>query len=301
MAGARGLLINITGGEDMTLFEVDQAANRIREEVDEEANIIFGSAIDETLNGKVRVSVVATGIESAEQRMKERPRLVAVGGLPMQQAPVSQVSGSGQHAPLQQASVPQASTAVSGQAAQAPAQSFVPSQPQPAPARNPASPNVIPPRVGQRPVMQPAQSAPRNYGDTQYSDQGAYDAPRQADSFETEREEDHLATYGRPALPPQIAAARAEQAPRATRAPALRGLFAETAKPASDAIPVPRKSLFGIVTGAIRGHALSASATPPVRAEQQEPRQEPARANVRQAGGDEMGIDIPAFLRRQSS
>ena len=47
MAGARGLLINITGGEDMTLFEVDQAANRIREEVDEDANIIFGSAIDE--------------------------------------------------------------------------------------------------------------------------------------------------------------------------------------------------------------------------------------------------------------
>ena len=64
MSGARGLLINITGGEDMTLFEVDQAANRIREEVDEDANIIFGSAIDETLQGKVRVSVVATGIDT---------------------------------------------------------------------------------------------------------------------------------------------------------------------------------------------------------------------------------------------
>jgi len=65
MAGARGLLINITGGDDLTLFEVDQAANRIREEVDEEANIIFGSAIDESLTGKIRVSVVATGIEQA--------------------------------------------------------------------------------------------------------------------------------------------------------------------------------------------------------------------------------------------
>ena len=64
MAGARGLLINITGGEDMTLFEVDQAANRIREEVAEDANIIFGSAIDETLSGRVRVSVVATGIDT---------------------------------------------------------------------------------------------------------------------------------------------------------------------------------------------------------------------------------------------
>ena len=78
MRGAKGLLINITGGDDMTLFEVDAAANRIREEVDDEANIIFGSAIDETLSGKVRVSVVATGIESAV-KTAERPRLVAVG------------------------------------------------------------------------------------------------------------------------------------------------------------------------------------------------------------------------------
>jgi len=63
ISGARGLLINITGGEDMTLFEVDQAANRIREEVNEDANVIFGSAVDETLAGRIRVSVVATGID----------------------------------------------------------------------------------------------------------------------------------------------------------------------------------------------------------------------------------------------
>lgn len=80
MAGARGLLINITGGEDMTLFEVDQAANRIREEVAEDANIIFGSAVDESLSGRVRVSVVATGIDMGSQAEAQRPRLVAVGG-----------------------------------------------------------------------------------------------------------------------------------------------------------------------------------------------------------------------------
>ncbi|HUN39100.1 MAG TPA: cell division protein FtsZ, partial [Acetobacteraceae bacterium] len=80
MAGARGLLINITGGDDLTLFEVDQAANRIREEVDEEANIIFGSAIDETLSGRIRVSVVATGIDTPMAASDTRPRLVAVGG-----------------------------------------------------------------------------------------------------------------------------------------------------------------------------------------------------------------------------
>ena len=64
MKGARGVLINITGGTDMTLFEVDEAANRIREEVDPEANIIFGSTFDENLAGRMRISVVATGIEA---------------------------------------------------------------------------------------------------------------------------------------------------------------------------------------------------------------------------------------------
>ncbi|NCF47331.1 MAG: hypothetical protein GWP24_07165, partial [Alphaproteobacteria bacterium] len=67
MQGAQALLINITGGMDMTLFEVDEAANRIRREVDEDATIIFGSAFDERLEGIIRVSVVATGFEAAEQ------------------------------------------------------------------------------------------------------------------------------------------------------------------------------------------------------------------------------------------
>lgn len=63
MSGARGLLISITGGRDMTLFEVDEAANRIREEVDIDANVIFGAIDDESLEGVIRVSVVATGID----------------------------------------------------------------------------------------------------------------------------------------------------------------------------------------------------------------------------------------------
>ncbi|MDR1333550.1 MAG: cell division protein FtsZ [Holosporales bacterium] len=69
LQGARGVLINITGGYDMTLFEVDEAANRIRDEVDSEANIIFGSTFDERLNGKIRVSVVATGIGVQREHM----------------------------------------------------------------------------------------------------------------------------------------------------------------------------------------------------------------------------------------
>ena len=68
LKGARGVLINITGGNDMTLYEVDEAANRIREEVDPEANIIFGSTFDGGIDGKVRVSIFATGITQAGQQ-----------------------------------------------------------------------------------------------------------------------------------------------------------------------------------------------------------------------------------------
>ena len=65
MKGARGLLISITGGHDLTLYEVDEAASRIRQEVDEDANIILGATFDSSLEGVIRVSVVATGIDLA--------------------------------------------------------------------------------------------------------------------------------------------------------------------------------------------------------------------------------------------
>ncbi|MBK9433261.1 MAG: cell division protein FtsZ [Sphingomonadales bacterium] len=88
MQGAKGVIISITGGEDMRLMEVDEAANHIREMVDPDANIIWGSAFNDTLNGKIRVSVVATGIDqdaagaapmrasSYEQRTPVRPATV---------------------------------------------------------------------------------------------------------------------------------------------------------------------------------------------------------------------------------
>ncbi|MEM8827198.1 MAG: cell division protein FtsZ [Pseudomonadota bacterium] len=72
LRGAKALLINITGGDDMGLMEVDEAANHIRDMVDEDANIIFGSAFNADLNGKLRVSVVATGID-AEASAKSDP------------------------------------------------------------------------------------------------------------------------------------------------------------------------------------------------------------------------------------
>ena len=100
MRGARGVLINITGGYDMTLFEVDEAANRIRQEVDPEANIIFGSTFDEKMEGVIRVSVVATGIDAeSTQHRSAAARATSHSGL-----------GSAQHMPesaVDQHTVPQ--------------------------------------------------------------------------------------------------------------------------------------------------------------------------------------------------
>ncbi len=95
MKGAKGLLISITGGRDMTLFEVDEAATRIREEVDQDANIILGATFDESLEGIIRVSVVATGIDKqiseigaapVEFRQMQRPVSRPVIAQPVQAA-----------------------------------------------------------------------------------------------------------------------------------------------------------------------------------------------------------------------
>ncbi len=77
MAGARGILINITGGPDLTLFEVDEAANRIRDEVDPEAHIIFGSTFEDDLEGRIRISVIATGID-VEADVRPHPTVLSL-------------------------------------------------------------------------------------------------------------------------------------------------------------------------------------------------------------------------------
>jgi cell division protein FtsZ len=107
MKGARGVLINITGGMDMTLFEVDEAANRIREEVDSDANIIFGSTFDEKLDGMMRVSVVATGIAAEGLAAKPRPQMTLVSNRP-KQAPVAEEAPSAQTITMTMESEPEA-------------------------------------------------------------------------------------------------------------------------------------------------------------------------------------------------
>ncbi|NKK65335.1 cell division protein FtsZ [Rhizobium leguminosarum] len=103
MKGAQGLLISITGGRDLTLFEVDEAATRIREEVDPDANIILGATFDESLEGIIRVSVVATGIDRAMNEAAERNLQPAARPAIRSSAAVAPAAAAVQPAPVMQA------------------------------------------------------------------------------------------------------------------------------------------------------------------------------------------------------
>ncbi|WP_336056785.1 cell division protein FtsZ [Nitratireductor sp. CH_MIT9313-5] len=117
MRGARGLLISITGGRDLTLFEVDEAATRIREEVDPEANIILGATFDEELEGVIRVSVVATGIDKTAEEISapvSAPRAIQRPAAPQasQQAAPQQPVESRPQQPAAAQSAPAGGTVV---------------------------------------------------------------------------------------------------------------------------------------------------------------------------------------------
>jgi cell division protein FtsZ len=145
MKGAKGVLINITGGLDMTLHEVDEAANRIREEVDADANIIFGSTFDATMQGRMRVSVVATGIAAMAQ-----------------QAPAPNYLNLDMNRPAMQTGQPALSRPVAppvGRVAM-PAAAVAAAPPPPAPVMQapPAAAPATPPVVAQ-PVMAPVPAA----------------------------------------------------------------------------------------------------------------------------------------------
>lgn len=129
MKGARGVLINITGSMDMTLFEVDEAANRIRAEVDPDANIIVGSTFNQDLEGKVRVSVVATGIDAEERELRPPEAKPAVATKPWRETVTPELAARPAAVALNPAPTPAKVTMpVSAPAAQAP-QPQAPSSP----------------------------------------------------------------------------------------------------------------------------------------------------------------------------
>ena len=156
MKGAKGLLISITGGNDLTLYEVDEAASRIRQEVDEDANIILGATFDESLDGIVRVSVVATGIDKVvDQRelMAAEARIAEAAQRLRAQSEARRIEVQTQ--PAQLAAPTYAEQPVPQPAAPAP-QSYAPA---PAPTHYAPAPLTTPAGVQLQPVKpQPAQT-----------------------------------------------------------------------------------------------------------------------------------------------
>ena len=286
MAGARGLLINITGGEDMTLFEVDQAANRIREEVDEEANIIFGSAIDSSLNGRIRVSVVATGIDSAA--IEYRPKLELAASNPDRVVLSLQAAAS----PAVAAETMLQATGTGGAHAASggfnPA--FSPSAPQwtaaQAPGMSAAQPTAFQHSPAPNPMLTPAMPAlrtPSTLPQRPASTRGLFAEPVSRPASE-------------PAAPAPAPSGGTSLFNRVT------GAIGKRAQPAAAPAPQPAAEL---VAAEGRQDAPAAPrAAEQVRAEPRAAEQRAAepRPAVRPAPVDEMGgLEIPAFLRRQHS
>ncbi|THD81201.1 cell division protein FtsZ [Aliigemmobacter aestuarii] len=272
--GAKGVLINITGGYDLTLFELDEAANIIREKVDPDANIIVGSTLDPSMEGAMRVSVVATGIDASNVKTD---------------APVARRSMA---APLPQptpVAEPAREPAVKVQVVPAAAQAPVaPPMPEEAPSLFDAvedhaaddlpPPAYVPPRAPAQPAVRAA--APAAALD---NDAAAFVAPRPRATGQ----------------PSPEALARLQAAVNKSPAGATRPAAAAAPRPAAPAPAERPRFGIGSLINRMAGHAEPAPERPAAAARQQPPvthyDDEP------ELSADQERIEIPAFLRRQAN
>ncbi|REC58907.1 cell division protein FtsZ [Rhodosalinus sediminis] len=270
LRGAKGVLINITGSHDLTLFELDEAANRIREEVDPDANIIVGSTLDTEMAGVMRVSVVATGIDvSAEQQEVPAPRRSLSRPLEREE-PAAAPEPEVQPEPQERYEAP-APTEV------APAAEDGPLFAQAEDAEPPVEDDLPPP------AYQPRRAEP--------------EAP--AARAEPEPAPENPAAAQAPGTPSPEARARLEQAVR--RAPRPAG---EAAREVEDT--QADKSRFGInsLINRMTGHEGGQKAQP--AAQRRTPptlggAESPSYDHDDEADPDQERIEIPAFLRRQAN
>ncbi|MBY6046823.1 cell division protein FtsZ [Vannielia litorea] len=310
--GAKGVLINITGGHDLTLFELDEAANEIREKVDSDANIIVGSTLDTGLEGFMRVSVVATGIDVMdEEREIPVPRRSMAAPLPQQSA---EPEAAPAPAPMQEvAAAPQVS--ITGAR---------PAEPQPQPAA------PAPQAEAEEPSLFPAfRSSARDEAEVAGDDlpPPAYRPAAEAQPLEAvEQPEPAPAARPAPGTPSAEALARLHQAVRKvpgahTGAPAEQPRAAAPApqpqaqpeqQPAA-AASADHKARFGIGSLITRmaGHGAEgqpqqpAHREPPVRSAATQPQrsayQQPQMDHEEEVDPEQERIEIPAFLRRQAN
>ncbi len=274
LRGAKGVLINITGGYDLTLFELDEAANRIREEVDAEANIIVGSTLDTEMEGGMRVSVVATGIDAAEN----------AHDVPVPRRRMAE--------PLPQVEAPAAEPEEVAEAAYVPAEAEAQAEPtlfnemEPAPAEPTFTPSYEP--------QQRADDLPP----PAYQPEAAEAAP----SYTAEPEPEAFVAPRPPVAgtPSPEALARLQAA--VSRTPRAASMQPAAHQPDADAArATAEKSRFGIgsLINRMAGHAgetpergaQPVRQQPPVQAYEEEP----------ELDAEQERIEIPAFLRRQAN
>ena len=291
LKGARAVLVNITGGMDMSLYEVDEAVNRIRDEVDAEANIIFGSTFADSMEGKMRISVVATGIDAAEmmQRPTQHDYAPAPTTLrPQTRAPFAQTPAAAPVAPAK-------------------------------PTLRERTPAEIVRASGTQTVHEVARTAtPRAAAPV------AQPVIRIIDEAAAEEEAQRAALQQQQAAAMQAQAAQLEQAMRlanpAPRAaaqgdagplfvspkaeqPQQRTLFAAQSPEMDDEedndAAAGGKNIFGRLANV--GKALASGRVEPTRREDIAPRKAEVREMASPAQDEEEFYDIPAFLRRQAN
>ncbi|MCX7365053.1 MAG: cell division protein FtsZ [Alphaproteobacteria bacterium] len=333
MKGAKGVLINITGGLDMTLHEVDEAANRIREEVDADANIIFGSTFDATMEGRMRVSVVATGIAAMAAQQPAHNFLSLDMNRPMQ---------TGQPA-LSRPTGPPTGRVAMPTAAQAPAPTPAPAPPPPpAPPPAPVAVQEPAPVAAAQPAPAPMPAPPLK-SESSYGGAPVIEIaiPRPASAAPVETSPPPYTRASMPAPAPVLATASSMPSPqkqidesdwRVTRPAPRPTIRSEPSRPLA-ARPVAADSrapnLFQRITGAFAapprqgGPTASASAAavaladpPPMPRVTQETYVAPTPKPVLRPAPTQTGLDvterprasrddddlqIPAFLRRQAN
>jgi len=287
LKGAKGVLINITGGYDLTLFELDEAANRIRQEVDPDANIIVGSTLDPEVEGMMRVSVVATGIEAEEVRAAPPAPRAAV------EAPAAPAEAFEEPRVEEVADAPEAAEAPTPEPAvfEAPAAMEAPA-PRLASAPEPA------PLFDEGPLSEPAPEPEPEPARNPFERDGAFIAPA-AEAAE------HPAAAAAPAPGEPSAETLARlhaavnhpgHAAPTARAQAPQAPIEGAAPSAPSAVDAGERGRFGI--NSLIGRMTGAQAAPQRPAGASEP-------NLRAGDPDPSEADrqreIPAFLRRQAN
>ena len=295
--GAKGVLINITGGYDLTLFELDEAANIIREKVDPDANIIVGSTLDTTMEGSLRVSVVATGIDANIAARAEAPvaRRSMAAPLPASftaPAPAAEPAKEPARAPLSVSSAKMTPAPRPAQPA-APARSLFDDVEEQTPAAFHDEPEDVldaaddlPP-----PVYRPAPAPARDVAAALEADAAGFVAPRPRPTGTPSPEA--LARL-------QAAVSKAPAGKPAVARPAAAAPVGARPAPAAPA-PEAGRPRFGIgsLINRMAGHSDA-----PAERSAQPARQQPRVSSYEdeaELNADQERIEIPAFLRRQAN